>query len=110
MTRPTDPRLHRLAHLAEMVRSARLSRLAAARAARDGSMSLLAGLDCGTTADPDPAVAIAALRHQRWAELRRARLDAEIRRQDAIIEAERDAAARAVARCLAVGRLLGGKR
>lgn len=110
MTRRPDPRLARLAEIAAMVRDARLARLSAARAARDANIALHAALDPPAALSDDPADQLAALRHQRWAESRRARLMAEIARQDQVVEAERRQAARAVARDGVVGRLLSVPR
>ncbi len=110
MTSRSDPNLHRLARLAAQVRDARLARLAAAVVARNENLSLIAGLERTPNNCADPAQALAELRHQRWAELRRKTLMAEVTRQSAIIEQDRAEATKALARCLALDRLLQEKR
>lgn len=105
MTRRTDPDLARLADMADAVKSARLARLATARARRDATLELLAGLETAPAAQGDLSLLLAELRHRRWSETRRARLDADLRAVEAVIEVERAAAARALARCIAIGRL-----
>lgn len=109
MTHRPHPNLQRLARLAGQVRSAQFARLAASTAARDANLSLLAGLDRASTGDADPALALAALRHQRWAEQRRRALLAEIAHQNLSLAQDRADATKALARCLALDRLLKGQ-
>ena len=106
-----DPRLQRLSEIADMVRDAHLARLSAAHQMREASLALLCALEPAVDLPEDPPELLAALRHQRWAEVRRLRLMQDITRQEEVIRQNRNDAARAFARARVVAQLLrqGGK-
>lgn len=109
MRADSSANLAALQGLAQLVLDARLSELGALARAREAALTRLA--DLNRTFDvPDlhpVAAAEADLRFQRWADLRRAEVNATIARQNVALEELRAAARLAFGRAAALSRLSG---
>jgi hypothetical protein len=108
----TDDRLLRLIEAALLHRDVQLSRVAATGAALAATRSRHAALEPAPVESADPALHMAALRHDIWAEQCRSALLLALHRQEAQLVRQRAEAARALARyevLLALDRKMRGQ-